>query len=115
MKTSILGLNENLAAVLAYVFGFIGGIPILIFERENKFVRFAALQSTIFTLIMLLILGIFGFLSNIFLIGFIFGMINLVLRIITIAVWLYLIFMAWRGQAVKLPILGDSCWEHVHK
>ena len=115
MKTSILGLNENIAAALAYVFGFFSGILILIFEKENKFVRFSALQSTIFSIIMMLVLTVFGFLSRIFLIGLIFGIVTWFLSVMFFLVWLYLIIMALRSQPVKLPILGDSCWEQVHK
>jgi len=115
MKTSILGLNENIAAALAYVFGFFSGILILIFERENKLVRFCALQSTIFSIVMMLALTVLGFLSRIFLIGWIFGMVTWMLSLLLFFVWLYLIIMALRGQPVKLPILGQSCWEQVHK
>ncbi|MCL2169328.1 MAG: hypothetical protein FWB74_04805 [Defluviitaleaceae bacterium] len=116
MNKSVFGLNENWAAALAYFFGFISGIPILIMERENKFVRFAALQSTIFTLVMTLIMAVFRFLSDFLpLIGWIFGMVGWVIGVCVFIVWAYLIFMAWRGQIVKLPILGDTCWEQVDK
>jgi uncharacterized membrane protein len=115
MNKSVFGLNENLAAALAYVGIFVSGIIILVMERENKFVRFAALQSTILFLVIALLTSILGFLSRIFLIGFLFSMVGTIIGILAFILWVYLIFMAYRGQAVKLPILGDICWEQVHK
>jgi len=109
MNKSVFGLNENLAAALAYLGVYVSGIIILVLERENKFVRFAALQSTIFfatlTLLSILVgwLPILGFLLS-RAIGFV-GFVTLV----------YLVFTAYKGQAVKLPILGDICWEQVNK
>jgi len=115
MNKSVFGLNENLAAVLAYFFGFISGIVVLVMERENKFVRFAALQSTVFFLATFLLMGVFGFLSGFFLIGWIFGIIRWALSLLTLAGWLYLVISAAGGRAVRIPIIGDICWEQVHK
>ncbi len=42
-KTS-MGVEENIAAVLCYVVGWITGIVFLVLEKENKFVRFHAFQ-----------------------------------------------------------------------
>jgi len=43
-KTS-LDLDENMAGLLCYIGGWITGIIFLVLEKENKFVRFHALQS----------------------------------------------------------------------
>ena len=45
-KTSI-GLAENVAGVLCYVFGWVSGLIFYLLELENKFVRFHAVQSMI--------------------------------------------------------------------
>jgi uncharacterized membrane protein len=115
MNKSVFDLNENLAAAFAYVGAFITGIIVLIMEKENKFVRFAALQSTIFFGAMLIIGAVLGVLSNIWLIGWIFSLVRGAFGVGTFLIWLYLVFTAYKGQAVKLPILGDICWEQVHK
>jgi len=115
MNKSIFGLNENLAAALAYLGIFFTGILVLVMERENKFVRFAALQSTVLFLPAFIILTVLGWLSNIWLLGFIFGLVSFVIGAITFLAWLYLMLMAYKGQAVKVPIIGDICWEQVHK
>ena len=44
IKTS-MGLDESVAGLLCYIVGWITGIVFLVLEKENKFVRFHALQS----------------------------------------------------------------------
>ena len=112
---SVFGLNENLAAALAYLGTFVTGIIILALEKENNFVRFAALQSTVFFVAMLIVTLILGWLSGIPLLGFIFAIISWLLRVGTFVMWIILMVKAYQGQAMKLPILGDICWEQVHK
>ena len=45
-KTST-GLDANLAAALSYLLGFVSGAVFLLLEKENRFVRFHALQSVL--------------------------------------------------------------------
>ena len=42
-----LGLDANLAAALSYLLGFVSGIIVLVLEKDNRFVRFHALQSVL--------------------------------------------------------------------
>ena len=42
-KTST-GIQPNVAGLLAYVVGFVTGIIFFVIEKENKFVRFHAMQ-----------------------------------------------------------------------
>ncbi|MDP3142898.1 MAG: hypothetical protein Q8N14_02985, partial [Candidatus Omnitrophota bacterium] len=45
-KTST-GIEPKVAGLLSYLLGFITGVIFLLIEKENKFVRFHALQSII--------------------------------------------------------------------
>ena len=45
-KTSV-GLQANVAGLLCYLVGWITGLIFFLIEKENKFVRFHALQSLI--------------------------------------------------------------------
>ena len=45
-KTST-GMEQNLAGLLCYVLGWITGIIFLLLEKDNRFVRFHAIQSIV--------------------------------------------------------------------
>jgi len=99
-KTSI-GLQPNLAALLSYLAGFITGIIFYVLEKENKFVRFHAMQSIV----------TFGFL---FVGTFVFGIVPFIgwviaflLWIASVALWILLMIKAYQGVYFKLPVAGD--------
>ena len=47
MEKTSLGLDENVEALLSYILGWVTGIVFLVIEKNSKFVRFHAMQSTI--------------------------------------------------------------------
>ena len=114
-KTSVFDLNEKMAALVAYSFFFITGIMVIIMERENKFVRFAALQSIVFFILMALVGTTIGVLSIIPILGWIFRVVGSFIAIVTVVTWLFLMLTAAAGKAIKIPIIGQICWNHVHK
>lgn len=96
-----LGIDENIEALLTYVLGWVTGIIFLALERENKFVRFHAAQSLAVFLplfVAMIILGVIPF------VGWI---LSLLLSILTLLLWLFLMFKAFQGEKYKLPIAGD--------
>src|SRR5215207_10079324 len=42
---SSTGLDENVAALLSYVFGWVSGLIFFLIEKESRLVRFHAMQS----------------------------------------------------------------------
>ncbi len=99
-KTST-GLQPNVAALLSYLLGFVTGIIFILVEKENKFVRFHAMQSIVtFGALFVLqaALPIIPFLGWI-LIPFV-AILNLVL-------WILLMVKSYKGEMFKLPIAGD--------
>lgn len=99
-KKTVLGINENLEAVLCYIFGWLSGLAFLVIERDNSFVRFHAMQA-IATFISLSLLSLI--VSYIPLIGL---MINCILGPISIILWLWLMYKAYLGEKYMLPIIG---------
>jgi uncharacterized membrane protein len=99
-KTST-GIQPNVAALLSYVLGFVTGIIFYLIEKENKFVRFHAMQSII-------VFGILFVLS--FLLAFV-PFINVILlpliSILSITLWIALMIKAYQGEHFKLPIAGE--------
>lgn len=100
-ERSSTGLDIRLAAMLTYLLGFVSGIGFLLVERNSRFVRFHAAQSTL----------AFGglFVLNILLsmIPFIGWLVSLLLVPVTVVLWLLLMFKAYQGETFKLPQLGD--------
>jgi len=107
-EKSCLGIDANLASVLTYICGFISGIAFLILEKENKLVRFHAMQSTmVFTLIavfsvVLSLIPILGALITIFL-----------LWPATVVIWLVLMVKAYQSEKFKLPVIGEIAEQQV--
>ena len=103
------GLQPEVAAVLSYVLGWVTGIFFLIAERENKFVRFHALQSTILvgTLtiagILLALVPVVGSIINVFLI---FG---------AFILWIELIVKASMRETCNIPFATRIARRMAHK
>lgn len=116
---SVFGLDEKMAAALSYVFGIISGIIVLVMERENKFVRFHAMQSTFWFMFVMVIVWILRFVANMPIIGWLLGwIISPILAIIGFIVfisWVFLIVKALNGDTFKLPIIGDIVWSQINK
>jgi uncharacterized membrane protein len=94
-KTST-NLDENVASALSYVLGWITGLIFFLLEKENKVVRFHAMQS----IIVFGALSIIGALPFIWTVGWLIGALGFVL-------WIILIIKAYQGGIYKLPIAGD--------
>lgn len=99
-KTST-GLEPNVAGLLCYVLGWVSGVVFLLLEREDKFVRFHAIQSiVVFGAINIAYLILF----SIPIIGFAFGYILYVLGFV---LWIVLMIRAYQGEKIKMPWAGD--------
>ena len=115
MKKSVFGLNENIAGALSYVFTFFSGIVVLVMEKENKFVRFHALQSTIWFVFLCVLGWALRILAGIPLLGLLIGVVAWAVGVISFASWVLLIVMAVKGETFKLPVIGDVVWAQVNK
>jgi uncharacterized membrane protein len=99
---SALGCTANVAAALAYVLGWISGAVVLVLERDNRFVRFHALQSVL----------VFGVLSVAWFVGLSIPVLGWLVSFIVIpplsaVLWLLLMFKAYQGERFKVPFAGD--------
>ena len=95
-------MDPKLAAALAYLAGFITGIVMLVVEKKSRFVRFHAMQSTVFFVGVLIASVV---LNSIPLLGAL--MYAFVLFPAVVIIWLVLMFKAYNGEYFKLPIAGD--------
>ena len=98
---SSTGLDNNVAGLLCYAGGVISGIVFILIERESKFVRFHAMQSTIVFGIAWVANGVLGVIP---VIGWIFA---LIIGIVWVILWIILMVKAFRGETYKLQWAGD--------
>ena len=101
--------NENILGAVAYLLGFITGIVLLLVEKNSKFVRFHAMQSTVLfggLFVVNLILGFIPILG--WLVGFILSLAAFVL-------WLVLMWKAFNGEMYKVPYVGDIAEKQLAK
>ena len=96
-----MGMKPNLAAFLSYLAGILTGIIFYLLEKENKFVRFHAMQS---------IITFGGFIILNIVLGFIpvvgWSLMPLV-AIVQLIVWVILMVKAYNGELFKLPYVGE--------
>ncbi|MDD5127695.1 MAG: DUF4870 domain-containing protein, partial [Dehalococcoidales bacterium] len=105
-KTST-GLSQNMAGLLCYVLGWISGIIFLILEKDNKFVRFHAIQSIVVFGALTVVSVIIGWIP---VLGAVIGWI---ISVIAFVLWIVLMLKAFQGQEYKLPIAGDFAAKQV--
>jgi len=106
-------MASNVAGLLTYVLGFITGIIFLVIDpyKNDRFVRFHAFQSILFSAVAI------GF-SIIFMIieGLLFAvtyglwhimfLVWILVRLGFFLVWLFLLFKAYNNERFMLPIIG---------
>jgi uncharacterized membrane protein len=106
-KTST-GLDANVAAALTYAVGWVTGLAFLVIEKDNRFVRFHAMQSTI--VFATLSLG-FILLQSIPLLGMLLSV--FIVIPLSAVIWLLMMFKAYQGERFKLPIAGEMAEQRI--
>jgi len=101
------GMQANLAALLSYVLGVLTGIIFYLIEKDNKFVRFHAMQSIIVFGGLFVISMVNNFMLRIMFPLAIVSMISAMIGIISLILWIVLMIKAYQGESFKLPIVGD--------
>jgi uncharacterized membrane protein len=101
MAKGSTGLDDNVAGLLSYLFGWITGLIFFLIEKDSKFVRFHAVQSIV----------VFGTITVagivLRLIPFIGWFLQIALSIIALILWIILMVKAYQGEKYKLPWAGD--------
>jgi len=117
---SSTGLDENIAALLSYIFGWVSGLVFFLIEKNSRFVRFHAMQSLILSggfgiiLFILWFVAIFlslivGYASN--LLGSLIWLLGMLLiSVISLGVligWVMCLVKAFNKEYFKLPFIGN--------
>ncbi|MGC8793244.1 MAG: hypothetical protein ACP5U2_07615 [Bryobacteraceae bacterium] len=107
------GLSDNAASALCYLLGFVTGIIFLVIApyNQNRAVRFHAFQSIFFSVALFVIAVGLAILATIFFamsfwLGTLFGLLQTLFGLGVFVLWLYLMWKAYQGQKVVLPVIG---------
>jgi len=107
--TSTMQMDPKTAAGLSYVLGWITGIIFFLMEKQNRFVRFHAMQSILFfgglsvlSIVLQVVSGL-----NIPFISFLALCVTGLLGIVGLVGWIVLLINGFQGKYFKLPIIGD--------
>jgi uncharacterized membrane protein len=120
VSKSSTGLDENVAALLSYVFGWLSGLIFFLIEKDSRLVRFHAMQSLLLNVtlavvgIVLWVLLFIVLLISSQISGIVSTLITLIATLVWIALvvgalvaWVMCLIKAFQGQYFKLPIIGQ--------
>ncbi len=117
------GVDGRLAAALCYVGFWLTGLLFVLFVRENKFIRFHAMQSLLFfggvNVLFVFFISIFSrhffffhffhFVTGFAILAFV------LLNIIAMVAWLVGLFGALSGKYTKIPFVSDYAERFANK
>jgi len=117
---SSTGLDENIAALLSYVFGWLSGLIFFLMEKDSRLVRFHAMQSILLSVAAIVILVAFWIVAGIIgvVVSYISGILSFLVWVVTMLVGGVLglaivvgavicLIKAFQGQYFKLPVIGN--------
>ncbi len=117
---SSTGLEENLAALLSYIFGWVSGLIFFLIEKDSRLVRFHAMQSLLLNVVAgVVAIALWIVLFVLFMIATqVSGALTTLLSLVSVLIWLVFIaaivigvvmclIKAYQGQYFKLPIIGN--------
>jgi uncharacterized membrane protein len=108
-KKTVLGVTENLEALLCYALGWVTGLVFLFMEKDNAYVRFHALQS-------LVALGALHIAASvIWIIPILGGIVSVLISIGMLVLWIVMMIKAYKGERYKLPVVGDFVEQQLGK
>jgi uncharacterized membrane protein len=117
MVKATFDLDENVASAATYVLGWITGIIFFVMEKDNKTVRFHAMQSILTFLPLMILWWIIGSIYSMMVFGAgmygavgmwgILSLISLLILIVMLLLWLFLMYKAYQGEKFKVPIVGE--------
>lgn len=106
---SSTNLSENVAAFICYLGTVVSGIIFLFIEKENKFVRFHAMQSTAFFASIWIATFILDY------IPFIGWLLRSAVSLLGFIMWVVLMIKAYQHETLKLPVFGQIADDFVNK
>ena len=110
--------SRKLYAVLAYFFGFLGGIVVLLTQKGDNLLRFHAWQSIITNIVigaLYIVLGILNTIVAIITGNALLSLVMGLLGLATFIIYVVLLVKAYQLQWFKLPVIGSFAEKQANK
>lgn len=119
-KSSVGDLDANVAALIAYIATWLSGLIFFLMEKENRFVRFHAMQAILLGATAVVLSVVLGTMWSVtyyisWILGAMFGLICTLVGLGVLVAWIMCMVKAYQGQLFKLPILGGIAENIVNK
>jgi uncharacterized membrane protein len=106
-KDTPFGLDQNVAAGLAYLFGLLGGIVMLVGGGTNRFVKWAACQSITLWGACWLIWWVLAALAHSLIFLPLVILVAWILPILGLIVWVWTFITAFQNKEVRVPWIAS--------
>lgn len=109
---STMGMDPNTAAGLSYLAIWVTGLIFFLLEKQNRFVRFNAMQSIVLSvaaIVASIVITVFSTILTVLvpLLGCLFGLLSAVVWLGFLVFWIICMVNAFQGKYFKIPFLGD--------
>ncbi len=102
-------MDANIEAAIAYLLAPLTSIVVLLSEKEDKFVRFHAMQATLFGIAVIVAQTLASALVPVLI-----GVLLLPLvGVVSFGLWLFLMWKAYNKEEFELPYLGKMARDHL--
>ncbi|MEW5955351.1 MAG: DUF4870 domain-containing protein [Candidatus Micrarchaeota archaeon] len=111
--------ESNLLGAIAYLLGIITGLILYLLKPEDKYVKYHAMQSILFSIAVIIVWVVWGVIAAAFTIGTLgFGVlvvapISIIIWLVFLLAWLYSMWEAFNGRKHKLPVIGEYAEQYV--
>jgi len=125
---SSTGLDENIAALLSYIFGWVSGLVFFLIEKDSKLVRFHAMQSILLNvcigvlaialwIVSIVLILIAAQLADVMgtVVGLLATLFWLIFSAILLIVFILCLVRAYQGKFFKLPVIGNLAEKFANK
>jgi uncharacterized membrane protein len=113
-KDTPFGLDQNIAAGLAYLFCLPGGVVMLLGGGTNRFVKWAAAQSITLWCAWVVLWWLLAALAHTLIFLPLVLLVSFVLPFLGLIVWLWTFITAFQGKEVRVPGI-DSLTQSIFK
>lgn len=112
-----MDMSPNVAAGLSYVLGWVTGLIFFLMEKQNRFVRFHAMQSILFSGGISVIGVVLNILVSILpsALAVALGCLWVLVCLAALVVWIILMVNAFQGKDFKLPVISEYAEKYANQ